>query len=197
MIKFAISLLLCLPVSALDTGWVLATGGYSNDYLSGTAWTNPGNVTAKDSVFATCAPTALSYSDYVRGAFSLTIPTGATIDGIEVRFNAKRSASGPEEVSVRLVIGGTYAGTDGSLSSVLSGTATDYARGGATDKWGLTPTRDQCVATNFGFVVAFEDTDPGAETISVDSMEIKVYYTEAGGPAPEYDAASLMALEGE
>ena len=195
--RFLFALLLCLPVSAADTGWVFATNGYSNDYLSGTAWTNPGNVTAKDSVFATCAPTALAYADYIRGAFSLTIPTGATINGIEVRFNAKRSASGPAEVALYLVIGGTIAGTNGSLTASITGIASDYTRGSPTDLWGLTPTRDQCVATNFGFVVAFEDTDTSVETISVDSMEIKVYYTEAGGPAPTYDAASLMALEGE
>lgn len=195
--RYLFALLLCLPSFATDTGWVFATNGYSNDYLSGTAWTNPGNVTAQDSTYATCAPTALGFADYIRGAFSLTIPAGATINGIEVRFRAKRSASGPEEVSVRLVIGGTYAGTDGSNYSVLTGTDSDYTRGSSTDLWGLTPTRDQCVATNFGFVVAFEDTDSSVETISVDALSIKVYYTEAGGGSPTYDAASLMALEGE
>lgn len=195
MMRFLLALLLCLPVAAADTGWVFASAGSSVDYNSGTAWTNPGNIVSQNSTYATCAPAVGDFTDYIRGTFALTIPAGATINGIEVRFNAKRSGVGPDEDSVKIVIGGTAVGTDGSLGSSISGTSTDYVRGGATSLWGLTPTRDQCVATDFGFQVAFVDNDSAVETTSVDSLAVRVYYTEAGATATS--GFPLMFLETE
>lgn len=173
-------LLIVAPLSvADDTGWVYATGSSSHDYNSGQTWVSAGNIYADDAVYATCAPPVLDYTDYLRGTFALTIPSGATINGIEVRYKAKRSAAGPEEISLHLVVGGVAAGTDGYVPQALPSTAAQYTRGGATSLWGLTPTRDQCVATDFGFQVAFEDTDSNVETSQVDSLSIKVYYTPA------------------
>lgn len=183
MMRYLIALLLlCVPAFAADTGWVIASAG-SNQSNSSTDWINTDRVTADDASYATCAPSGLADTDWLRATFTLTIPVGATIDGIEVRYQVHRSATGPDESDVYLVVGGSQVGVSRGTGVSYTGTPTDYTRGGATDKWGLTPTRDQCVGANFGFQFFSTDSDSGSDTVSCDAMWIKVYYTEAAPPA--------------
>lgn len=166
-----------------DTGWVLANAGANVDNGGAVAWSNPGNVTADDGTNATVAPDVGDPTDYLRATFNLSalIPVGATINGVEARYQALRSASGPTEQHVYLVVGGTAVGADKSEAAAYTGVATDYTRGGAADLWSTTITRDQAVATDFGFQFSVIDNDSGTETTSCDVMWIKVYFTESGG----------------
>jgi hypothetical protein len=181
MIRYLIALLLCLPALADDTGWVIANAGSNVDFAGQTAWTSPGNITADDGTSATC--TTSTGSDSLRATFDLSalIPVGATINGVEVRYQVSRSASGPEEGDVRLVVGGTAVGADRTQNVLYTATPTDYDRGGAADLWSTTITRDQAVASDFGFQFQFQDSDASSETTSCDAAWIKVYYTPAAG----------------
>jgi len=182
MMRFLLALLLCLPVAAADTGWVIANAGSNVDWVGSVEWTSPGNVTADDGTNATNAPAARDDSDYLRATFNLSalIPVGATINGVEVRYQALRNNSGPEEFEVYLVVGGAAVGFSRGTGVAYTGTATNYDRGGAADMWGTSITRDQAVATDFGFQFNTQDGDTNSETTSCDAMWIKVTYTEAG-----------------
>lgn len=165
------------------TGWVLASAGSTHDYTSHTPWTNPSRVTADDASYATVTPAAGDYSDLLRATFDLSalIPSGATPSGIKVRYQAFRSASGPAESTVRLIVGGTEVGADKSTGVSYGATATDYTRGGDADLWSTSVTRAQAVATDFGFEFASVDLDSSAETVSCDAMWINVHFTTASG----------------
>jgi len=163
------------------TGWVIANAG-SSVSDGWTAWTNPTRVTADDASYATCAPPELDSTDWLRATFDLSalIPSGATINGVKARFQASRGSSGPREVQVYLVVGGTQVGSNKSAGAILTGTPTNYDRGGAADLWGTSITQAQAVATDFGFQIEFGDDDSGSDTVSVDAMWINVHFTTGG-----------------
>lgn len=182
MMKYLIALLICLPTFAADTGWVIANAG-STVADGWTPWTNPTRVTADDASYATCAPPGLDHTDFIRATFDLSalIPAGATIDGVEARYKAYRGSTGPREQKAFIVVGGASAGTDQGVNGALTGTPATYDNGGPTSLWGTTITEAQAVSTDFGFQIEFGDSDSGSDTVFVDAMWIKVYYTEAGG----------------
>lgn len=164
-----------------NTGWVIANAGANVDYGGSVDWTSPGSVTADDGTDATSAPGSHDDSDYLRATFDLSalIPSGATINGVEARYQVSQSASGPEENQVFLVVGGAAVGTDQGVNGVYTGTPTNYDNGGASNLWGTTITRAQAVAADFGFQFGTQDSDTGSETTYCDAMWIKVYYTPA------------------
>jgi len=165
------------------TGWVIASAG-SNVSNNSTDWVNPGNITADDGTSATCAPAGFDDTDWLRATFDLStlIPSGATIDGVKVRYQASRSAAGPEEGDLYLVIGGvSELGANRSTFTAITATPTNYDRGGVADLWSLSISRAQAVATDFGFQVFFTDRDSGSDTVSVDAMWINVHFTIASG----------------
>jgi hypothetical protein len=97
--------------------------------------------------------------------FGISIPEGATIDGIEVVYNRRhnRSDYSPGDVqSDYQVYLGTYSGgTFTQNGNNMAGVATsngpesvfrDDTYGGASDTWGTTFDRDDIVASNFAIM---------------------------------------------
>lgn len=179
MMRFLLALLLCFPVAAADTGWIIAGAGASvSDGF--TAWTNPGNVTAADATNATCTPSVGDSTDFIKASsFATTIPVGATINGVEVKFKVSASASGHTEDVVKLVVGGSIVGASRATGDSITTTPRELTRGGASDLWSTSISRDQAVASNFGFVYQAVDNDSSTEQERMDAMWIKIYYTEA------------------
>jgi len=170
------------------------------------AWSNPGNITANDTVVAECligggAAGADTPTQYLRASsFGFdsggdAVPSGATIDGYAVRVRATDPAGSMvvEFDRVRLVdASGNVTATEGSASEVLDGAATDYDFGGATDTWGGTiSSADDVRDADFGSVTSLKWTGSpfGNSTVEVDSVSITVYWT-AGSP-PTDDAARI------
>jgi hypothetical protein len=69
--------------------------------------------------------------------YGITVPTGASIKGIEVRVNAKvDSASGTPKICVELSWNGGLTWTTPKSTALLETAAKTYRLGGAIDRWG-------------------------------------------------------------
>lgn len=112
--------------------------------------------------------------------YSFGIPSGATIDGIEVNteFSTSNSAvTATLQVSLSWDNGTTYTSTK---SDTVTGTTTDKdsTLGGSTDTWGRSWTDSEFA--NGTFLVKVEGKSGGAlQYCRLDFLQIKVYYTEA------------------
>ena len=129
---------------------------------------------------------------YVSG-FGFAIPSGSTINGIQVRCITKSNGAGQAaQINCAtnghsIFIAGAPAGTIDTTDIWTSDdpTYTTFELGGATSLWGLTPTVAQINASNFGVGISAEKS-ASTPTARIDSVEINVYYTEAsakGGAA--------------
>lgn len=187
-----------------DTGWVLAGTG-TNDAGSGaTAWSNPSRVTANDNSEADAANIpkndGLSQLLFSTNYNFSAIPVGATIDGVEFRFERRSvRASGAWNSSindnlVQLIVGGSLAGSNLSAgANYPNGATLSGSYGGASNLWGASLTRANVVASDFGVAIQAVNNSGAAAnyTAYVDYMEMKVYYTE---PAPTGNAGAMFML---
>ena len=144
---------------------------------SGSSWTNASNATASDDTYATEAV----FSGTSSGTISLTnfgfsIPTNATITGIEVFVESLRSA-GSATIRPRcfLVFNGTQVGFEKGGTAVLTSEATQTL-GAYNDTWNAKLTPDKINASTFGVDVRFLSLT-GSATISLDSVAIAIHYS--------------------
>jgi len=181
--------------------FIAGTG--SSISLTGYAWGNPGNVTANDGANATQSGLngAVQVTDALRGTnFGFSIPSNATIDGIALKIEALASnnttASAADSV-VKLVKGGAVAGNDFASFETLETTATVYTYGGATNLWGTSWSPTDINASNFGAQVQYEidRTARFACTVSVDYIEITVYYTIATTLTADASSYTLLGID--
>lgn len=157
--------------------------GTNDASVGGTAWINPDYIDAP-SDYADAFLTGYTTSNYLKGTnCGFTIPSGATIDGIEVTFRVLCATGTADFSYVRLVVGGTITGNNLASGSVPE-SFTSVVFGGPTELWGLSPTETQINLSNFGAVLAVSAGASGA-TVYCDYMEIKVYYT--GGTTGSHD----------
>lgn len=149
--------------------------------LSREDWVNPGNVLSSDGTYATVTLSNQG-SDYLTvSRFSFNIPTGATILGIEATAEIK-TASG--NVSMRLevakTVGGTWYFPDNEL---LVATTTEQVLtfGGPTDLPAGTTWSPSDINSD-GFCVGLRTAfDSVTDTVSVDHIQVKVYYSVRAG----------------
>ena len=152
----------------------------------GGEWTNPGD--AADRVNARASwpnlPAAQQAAQLRARKFRFQIPAHATIDGVAVRCYWV-DTDGSAEAIVRDVIlhkdAGSESPTDLGDDSTLP-TALAYGQfGGPAELWGfvtaLTP--GDVNGEEFGFHLVVEGDATVTTTPEVDSMEVKVYFTEA------------------
>lgn len=143
------------------------------------SWGAPTNIYSSDNTPASASAIGATLTThYLRATdFDFSIPDGSTIDGITVEIQRK-SVYG-KDVAVNLVIGGSIVGSnyaDTVNAWPVSYTYKQY--GGATDKWGLTPTVSQINAADFGCVLSAKVTaDKSKRYIYVDHIRITVNYT--------------------
>jgi hypothetical protein len=167
-----------------DTGYK-SPGSCSDNNANGgdTTWFAPANASASDNNYSTTnVGPALPLSQYLHAnTFSMGVPTGSTIVGIQVEIERKVSiASGVIDDAVKLVKGGVVSTTNRSAGAAWSTSDTYDVFGGPTDLWGETWTAAQVNATNFGCVVACRHNAGSAPTASVDHIRIKIYYSGGG-----------------
>lgn len=173
-----------------DTGWVIAGTG-SNDTGVGTeAWVSPGNVTADDATYTEGAPAKNEQMNYIKGSnFGLSVPTGATIDGIEIRGQFYDANSGSECAAIThalVVHPSSGNGTDQEAGeTVLTATPTNYDYGGASNLHGKTWTASD--VNNSSFAVMFSCNAKIFVVVAgdprCDAIWVKVHYTPASGGA--------------
>ena len=191
-----------------STGFTLAGTGANNADAGNNAWTSPGNITATDNADATTGVIAVNNtSQYLHGtnfgfATGDLVPSGATIDGIEVRVERAQTSGGLcniRDQTIQLIKGGTRQGdnnADTGTNWPTTDTNKDY--GGAANLWSLTLSAADVRAADFGVAVRVSavGTDDDA-TAFVDAVWINVHYTESTPTAALTGSAVPTITEAE
>ncbi|PJJ09955.1 hypothetical protein CLU83_3338 [Flavobacterium sp. 1] len=181
-----------------NTGAKLPSSGTNVTGVGSEAWLNPGRITANDNSRASVSINSGSFgrTNYLQAKnFGFSVPTDATITGIEVSINRYASVSTSTnnviDVTVSLIKNGviTYTGSaaDGdnkSLGPRWSTTNSDVLTyGGNTDLWEGTTTGTWTPAdinnANFGVgLSAYFFRNSGTVTANVDDVQMTVYYIQ-------------------
>ena len=128
--------------------------------------------------------------------FGFSIPSGSTINGIEVRAEAKSSDTSGCQLEAAL------SWNDGSFTSVkttaLTGSDVTYTLGGVAETWGRTWAVNDF--SNDNFVVRLEFDDAGSSTcnnstVSVDHVQVNVTYTPPVQPSTNPTLANSCGLD--
>lgn len=192
----------------MATARLFAASGANDAAFGDAAWLDAGNITANDGLTAIAAiggaasAPGVQLTQYCKGLFDFgtgdDVPSGATIDGIQVhvRANDVLGSGAVEFERVRLVIGGTIQATDKAASTAIDSTEAEYTFGGAADPWSGTPSDSDVRGATFGAVCSFEYVaGPFNESqTSVDSMEITVHYTESATATPDISVQGNSTL---
>ncbi|XOB40392.1 MAG: IPT/TIG domain-containing protein [Candidatus Nealsonbacteria bacterium] len=150
------------------------------------SWTGYTNVYASDDSRATASLDKAIISYYIKATgFGFSIPTGATINGIEVEIERSEAETDGniKDNSVKIVKGGTISGDEkaDTVTAWPTNDADAYATyGGSTDLWGVSWTAEDINSADFGVAIAAKNTVPGKptiETAQVDHIRITVTYT--------------------
>ncbi|KND51767.1 MAG: putative hemagglutinin/hemolysin-related protein [Parcubacteria bacterium C7867-001] len=136
------------------------------------------------------------------GSFNLpTIPSGATILGIEVEARAKSSDTNGCQLQTRLSWNNGSSNTSTKTTN-LSGSDTTYTLGSASDTWGHTWSASEFTNTNFVAKVSFDDASGGncsGSTVSLDHIRVRVTYQQSGscqlGTAVSWNGGSSWTSE--
>ena len=157
------------PVST-DTGWVDAGAGGPS------GWSDENNITAEDGVVA--ASGTVNETDELRGEqYGISLPSGATIDGIEVRCKAKEITREFTYDLVQLYWNGISRGTSQEAGEELTTGLAFTTFGGSSNTWGASPTKADVERSDFGVSVRFQAPGEQEGSVEVDCLQIKVHYT--------------------
>ncbi len=187
---------------ATSSGPLSPSTTLNNNGTGATAWTNPGNAVTSNDSYATASLIFNSPSQWLTASgFSFSIPSDATINGIVVEVEAKKTqqvqclpAGAPRFRAVKLIKAGAIGGTNNAAATALSGNLGDegdcgappnppvdayYSFGSSSDLWGQSWTYSDINDSKFGFATMFE-TPATAAGVQVDHMRITVHYTAGG-----------------
>ncbi|MBF4467206.1 hypothetical protein IRZ99_18270, partial [Flavobacterium sp. LC2016-12] len=197
-----------------STGAKIAVAGTSATAGTNTlSWVNPEKITSNDSSNATVAVSSGGsfITHYLQGTnFGFTIPTNATIKGIQVsisRFSSVDSNNNNvKDNVVSLIKAGSIMGANRKVTnsnwSTSSTTVIDY--GGTSDLWNGSWSPSDINSPDFGIVLSADinrgnGNGNGTVTASVDYMQITVnytlgeieWYTTSSGGTPIYKGSSF------
>lgn len=166
-------------------------GTGANDTSIGTkAWSSVTNIYSSDNNWAKINPDpgSSTTTNYLKATnFGFTIPSGATIDGIQVEIERKsilnQSYAFTEDATVKLVKGGTISGSNLAKAGYWPTEDSYTTYGGASSLWGLSWTDSDINSSTFGVVISVILYEAGKfyGEARVDHIRITVYYTEGGG----------------
>jgi hypothetical protein len=177
-----------------NTG-ALSPGTLANDAAVGSfAWTNPGNASASDNVYATISVPGTTTTNYLKATnFGFNIPVGATITGVVAEFERKNGAviQDAADSTIKLVLGGTPSGNNLSAGATWSNSDVYGSIGSSSNLWGLSLTPADINSSNFGVAIsAILDQGNNGTTASIDHIRMTVYYNTSsqggggGGASP-------------
>jgi len=177
----------CTPAGTTSHNHLLGCNNAIDDASIGTTvWDNPSYATFNDGVdYADTAPDVVA-SHFLDATFnfaSVGIPAYATINGVEVQFQVASDptqADSAQDNSVRLLLGGTPAGSDyANVGTAWPSSPTWVTYGGATDLWGLgLISVADVVDPNFGAAISAQSLTGGTYIAQVYACQITVYWTQ-------------------
>lgn len=158
------------------------TTGNSND-IGTVSWSNDDRVVSINHSYATVTLTAETSKFLKCTNFGFSIPTGATITGIQMevvgQWNTGSSGQWWTLDYIRIVKGNTIKSTN--YTADIEGSNDTYAYvGGDGELWGETWTPSDINSSGFGVAIATY-TAGGPNKISLDFIGLKVYYTTESG----------------
>jgi len=153
----------------------------ADDSGTGTiSWNNTDYARVSDDNYAATSSMATNgKTHYLKATnFGFTVPANATILGIKVEAEKRRTTTAFIDIAARIVKGGVIGTTDRSNASSWPATDAYVSYGSGTDLWGTTWTPSDINNSNFGFAIAGQNTGtPGAPAAYVDHIRITVYYS--------------------
>ena len=193
--KLTMCLVIVLAMLLLPANIALADTTGQRSASTVTGWTNPQNSTASDNIYTT----ALLYTGQDPGAlastnFGFSIPSDATINGIEVKVERKQQSLGSngsftDSMACLVINGSPNFNANRAVIWTAWSTAEEIKTfGSATDLWGLTLTPALINNTGFGFYLR-PIKAIGKAVASVDYISMTVYYTLAPDTTPPVIAA--------
>ena len=168
--------------------WAMSDTGFlsSSAIHSPNEWTNPGNAFSSNDIYATGYDHPL-YDEQGYDDFNLSIPSGSSINGIEVKVEAKSADTDGCRFEVDLSHNnGSNFSADRNTSSI-SGTDAVYALGGVADIWGRSWAASEFSNNNFAVRLRINGSGSSCDTnaiVSIDSVQVNVTYTPPIQPAP-------------
>jgi hypothetical protein len=171
----AIVLLLVMVVPMATPALAADTGGKAPTTWTDSGVSNPQNVRYSDNQYAEFD----NGNDYENcGGFGFAIPTGATINGIEVSIEGYRnSASTPRTFNIGLSWNNGSSWSSSKDSIDLSTTEHTVTVGSASDKWGS----HLWLPSDFNdgsFLVQIDaNLATSGSYFRIDQLQVKVYYT--------------------
>ncbi len=149
------------------------------------AWSNTSYITADDNNFATAtvSNTNPRTSDYLQATnFGFSIPTGATINGIQVQIMRMSSSNAGgnslNDADLYLMKAGSITGSDKATGTDWPTSMGSASYGSTSDLWGASWTAEDINNPNFGVSLsAFNQSTGDTRTASVDYIQITVTYT--------------------
>lgn len=159
----------------------MADTGFKSPSSSNTGgWTTLSNCYSSNNTYATNTSTTFVSGDTYNFAFG--VPSGATVDGIEV--TAEFSAQfGGVTATIQLSVSGDGGGAYSSTKSdtVVGVTDTTRTYGGATDLWGLGSFSEFNTQDGTFYIKVEGKTSSGGIQCRLDHLQAKIYYTESTG----------------
>lgn len=168
-----------------NSGTVSGATFSSDTSVGTTAFVSPSNVSASDNTYATkLAGTPLTTYYLTVTNFNFSIPSNATVAGIEVNVEGKKSLAQDTGrfSNVKLILSGSISGTSQSSSQELATSDSITTFGSSSNLWGNTLTPAVVNASNFGVGVSmFISPSDVNTTVSLDHITMKVYYAVIPG----------------
>ena len=155
-----------------------------NDAQDIIAWASPENACVSDDVYATASvkgsPLVKSDGLLVTG-FHFAIPSGATINGIDVYAEVKVNVIGTAaDYEIKLMKdGSTLIGDNLAIGDSYSTSDKIILHGDSSQLWGSNWTAEEINADGFGVSFSAKGTTSSSRIVSVDAISMKVRYTES------------------
>jgi hypothetical protein len=151
-------------------------------FSSPTATPNPNQFTSASSAYTSdnvYATDSVNGHQQAYGSFGMSVPTDATVDGIEVSIEAKSSAATGCQVGATLSWDGGISWTAQKIVGLTNNDG-NYTLGGTSDTWGHTWNVPQTAGGSL--LVRLQDIDPGSacadnSLLSVDRVQARVTYS--------------------
>ena len=175
------------------TGWKTpgtCAAVYRNEDASG-VWQNPDNAKTSNDLYSNAVVNKVTYTHWLRctnfGFTTSDIPSGATIDGIEVKMERHgQSSSHPPPASqiydnwLQLRETAGRVGDNEASFDFWDDADEEKTYGGAVDDWNAGLSDSDIRDSGFGLDFAATNSDNhGPYSAYIDVFSIRVYYTEA------------------
>jgi len=157
----------------------------------GTDWTNASNVQTSDNVFATCLITGSNKPTYYldaknwgfqssNNALPNYVPTGATVNGIEVFIKLRKTNIGKiRDNKIILLKAGSEAGLSKARGNTTWPVASSEAKFGSNiDLWGTTWTAADLTDLGFGIRISGKNRGSKDAQAEIDYIHINIYFNQ-------------------